>query len=192
MKTSKGSIIISYWKTTGNDGIDGFWFKKFMRERAYHSKWTDDYKKQTHSNGWPKERPHWSKKTPEEKLHQTTYILITCLPMMWKILTAQITEEIHFSLTGRGVFPEDQKEYCKGSRGSVELLYIDQHIFNESKTRRKKSSYRLDWLKKAYDMVPQSSITNFSECTEYLDYVHYVVILFTQLCWMDCQPLGVI
>ena len=49
----------------------------------------------------------------------------------------QIREEIYYSLTSRGLFPDEQKGYCKGSRGTAELLYVDQHILNESKTRRK-------------------------------------------------------
>ena len=74
------------------------------------------------------------------------YRLITCLSMMWKILTAWIREEIYYSLTSHGLFPEEQKRCCKGTRGTAELLYIDQNILNVSKTRRKKSSYGLDWL----------------------------------------------
>ena len=46
--------------------------------------------------------------------------------MMWKIFTAQIREEIYYSLTSCGLFPDKQKGYCKGSRGTAELLYIDQ------------------------------------------------------------------
>ena len=61
----------------------------------------------------------------------------TCIPMMWKILTEQIREEIHNSLTSHGLFPEEQKGCRKGSRGTAELLYIDQHILNESNTRPK-------------------------------------------------------
>ena len=57
--------------------------------------------------------------------------------MMWKLLTAQIREEIYYSLTSRGLFPVEQKECCKEHRGTAELLYIYQHILNESKTRRK-------------------------------------------------------
>ncbi len=57
--------------------------------------------------------------------------------MMWKILTAQTREEIYHSLTNRELFPDEQKGCCKGSRGTAELLYIDQHILDESKTRRK-------------------------------------------------------
>ena len=35
------------------------------------------------------------------------------------------------------LFPEEQKGCCKGSRGIRELFYIDQHVLNESKMRRK-------------------------------------------------------
>ena len=63
--------------------------------------------------------------------------LIICLPMMLKILTFQIREEIYYSLAGHGLFPEELKGCRKGSRGIEEFLYIDQYILNESKTRRK-------------------------------------------------------
>ena len=77
---------------------------------------------------------------------------------MWKILTAQIREEIYYSLTSRGLFPEEQKGCRKGSIGTAELLYIDQDILSESKTRRK--NLAMAWIdyKKAYNMVLQSWI----------------------------------
>ena len=52
------------------------------------------------------------------------------------------------------------KRILQRSRGNVELLYIDQHILNESKTRRK--NLAMAWIdyKKAYDMVPQSWLIN--------------------------------
>ena len=69
-------------------------------------------------------------------------------------------EEIYYSLTSRGLFPDKQKGCHKGSRGTAELLYIDQHILNESKTRLK--NLAMAWIdyKKAYDIVPQSWIIN--------------------------------
>ena len=87
---------------------------------------------------------------------------------MWKILTAQIREKIYYSLTSRGLFPDEQKGCRKGSRDTAELLYIDQRILNESKTRRK--NLAMAWIdyKKAYDMVPQSWILHkISTCTKY-------------------------
>ena len=76
--------------------------------------------------------------------------------MMWKILTAQIREEIYHSLTRRALFPDEQKGCCKGSSGTAELLYKEKNILDESKTRRK--NLAMAWIdyKKAYDMVPHS------------------------------------
>ena len=56
---------------------------------------------------------------------------------MWKILTAQIREEIYYSLTSCRLFPDKQKGCRKGSRAMVWIDY-----------------------KKAYHMVPQSRIIN--------------------------------
>ena len=95
-------------------------------------------------------------KDPSKGTTPNNYRPITCLPMMWKILTAQIREEIYYSRTSRGLFPDEQKGCGKGTRGTAEILYIDQHFLNESKTGRK--NVAMAWIdyKKAYDMVLQS------------------------------------
>ena len=99
-------------------------------------------------------------KDPLKGTAPNNYRPITCLPMMWKILTAQIREEIYYSLTSRRLFSENQEGCRKGSRGPGELLYIVQHILNESKTRRE--NLAMAWIdnKKAYDIVQQSWIIN--------------------------------
>ena len=65
--------------------------------------------------------------------------------MIWKTLTAQIREEIYFSQTGPGLFPEEEKGCCKGSRETGKLLYIDQQ---QEQDETQKSSYGLDWQQK--------------------------------------------
>ena len=94
-----------------------------------------------------------------KKLHPYIYRPITCL-LVLKILTAQIREEIYDSLTSHELFLEEQRGCRNKSRGTGELLYIDQHIFNESKTRWK--NLAMAWIdyKKAYDMVLQSYTIN--------------------------------
>ena len=77
---------------------------------------------------------------------------------MWKILTVQIKENIYYSLTSRGIFPDEQKGCRKRTRGTEKLLYRDQYILNESKTRQKNRAMAWIDYKKAYDMVPQSWI----------------------------------
>ena len=105
-------------------------------------------------------RTTFIQKDPSKGTAPNNYRSITCLPMMWKILTAQIKKEIYYSLTSLELFPEEQKGCRKGSRGTAELLYIDQTILNQSKTRRK--NLAMAWIdyKKAYDIVPQSWIIN--------------------------------
>ena len=59
-------------------------------------------------------------------------------------------------LLANRLFPEEQKGWRKGCRGTAELLSIDQHSLEERKTRRK--NLTMAWIdyKKAYDMVLQS------------------------------------
>ena len=75
---------------------------------------------------------------------------------MWKVLTAQIREEIYYSLINSRLFSEKQKRCRKGTRGTGELLYIDQHILKESKARWK--NLAMAWIdyRKAHDMIFQS------------------------------------
>ena len=77
-------------------------------------------------------------------------------------------ENISSTNKGRGLllanlpwfFPDKPKGFCKGTRDRAEILYIDQHILNENKTRRK--NIAIAWIdyKKVYNMVPQSWIIN--------------------------------
>ena len=125
----KTTLKISNWKTLGHDGIHGYWFQKFI---FIHNRLTLEMNRclqRTHVPEWmTKGRTIWIKKDPNKETAQNNYRPITCLPMMWKILTAQIRGKIYYSLTSRGLFPDEQKGCDKGYRGTGELLYIDQHI----------------------------------------------------------------
>ena len=64
-------------------------------------------------------------KVSQKETAINNYRPITCQPMMWKILTAQI-REIYHVLINRGLFPEEQKGYCKGTRRTRELLHRER------------------------------------------------------------------
>ena len=106
-------------------------------------------------------KDHVDLKGTKKRTAPNSYRHINCLPMMWKILTAQIMEAIYYSLTSCRLFPEEQKGCRKGPEGTAELLYIDQHFLNESKTGQK--NLAMTWInyKKAYHIVPQSWIINY-------------------------------
>ena len=155
--TKNNTKKISNWKTPGHDGTHCFWFKKFTSiSRQTRSRNKQMPTKSTRTRMDDQRKDYISRRTPFKRTAPNNYWPITCLPMMWKILTAQIRKGIYNSLTRRRLFPKEQKGRRKGSRGTGELLHIDQHILNESKTRRKR--VRPD--KKAYDIVLQCWIIN--------------------------------
>ena len=86
----------------------------------------------------------------------------TCLPLMWKILTAQIKEKIYYSLISRGIFPDEEKGCRKKTRGTEELLYIDQQIPDESKKRRK--NLAMAFTKKLTIRPPKAGHNTVSKC----------------------------
>ena len=88
----------------------------------------------------------------------SNYRPITCLPLMWKLLTGVIADQIYAHLDQEKLLPEEQKGCRKGSRGTNDLLYIDRAVIKEVKSRNK--NLAMAWIdyKKVYDMVPHSWI----------------------------------
>ena len=134
----------------GHDGIHVFWFKKCTS--------IPDRLEMNRCLQWA-QIPEWMikgkttlfQKDPRKGTAPNNYRPITCLPNLWKILTAQVREEVYYSLTSREFFTEEQKNCRKGSRGITELLYIDQHILNESKTRGK--NLAMTWIDSKGHMI---------------------------------------
>ena len=89
------------------------------------------------------------------------------IPMMWKVLTAQIREKIYYSLISRGIFPEEQKGCRKRTRGKEELLYIDQHILNEIKRDGKILLWRRFTIKSLTIWSPKAGYYTVSKCIKY-------------------------
>ena len=115
---------ISNGKTPDHDGIHGCWFKKFT---YIHGRLALEMNRCLQGA----QVPDWMTKGKT--------ILIQKDPSKGTALNnyRPIREENYSLLTSHGLFRGEQKECCKGYRSTAELLYIDQHILNESKTRRK-------------------------------------------------------
>ena len=67
----------------------------------------------------------------------SNYRHITCLPLMWKLLTGLIADQIYAHLDLEKLLPEEQKGCRKGSRGTKDLLYIDRAVIKEVRSRNK-------------------------------------------------------
>ena len=88
----------------------------------------------------------------------SNYRPITCLPLMRKLLTGVIADQIYAHLDQEKLLPDELKGCRKGSRGTNDLLYIDRAVIKEVKSRNK--NLAMAWIdyKKAYDMVSHSWI----------------------------------
>ena len=67
----------------------------------------------------------------------SNYRLIIWLPLMWKLLTGVIEDQIYAYLDQGKMLLEEQKGCRKGSRGTNDLLYFDRAVIKEVKSRNK-------------------------------------------------------
>ena len=113
------------WKTPDFDSIHGFWFEILT---SIHDRLATEMNKCIHQTEilelMTKTKTILIQKDPLKGTAPTNYRPMTCLPMIWKILIAQIREQIYYLLTSRGIFPNEQKGCRKRTRDTDGLLYI--------------------------------------------------------------------
>ena len=102
-------------------------------------------------------------KDPQKGNRADNYRPITYLPLMWKLLTGVIAEEMYNYLEREKILPEEQKEYKRGSRATKDQLLIDKTVIKDCKKRHTNLSTAWLGCRKAYDLVPHSWV---NECTE--------------------------
>ena len=93
----------------------------------------------------------------------SNYRPITCSPLLWKLLTVILANEIYDYLEKKMLLPEEQKGCRRKCKRTSDLLFIDKMILREVLMRKK--NVAVVWIdyKKLYDMVPYSWIV---ECLD--------------------------
>ena len=85
---------ISNWKAPGHDGIHGFWFKKLTSIHVTLALEINRCLQDTHVPEWmTKGKTTLIQKDPSKVTAPNNYRPITSLPMMWKIISAQIRKK---------------------------------------------------------------------------------------------------
>ena len=147
------------WKSPGPDLVQGFWLNNFsrLRERVKLQL------KECLDSGFVPSRLTRGRtslllKDKSKGNVASNYRPITCLPLMWKLLTGVTADQIYAHLDQEKLLLEEQKGCRKGSRGNNDLLYIDRAVIKEVTSRNK--NLAMAWIdyKNAYDMVPHSWI----------------------------------
>ena len=100
-------------------------------------------------------------KDPKKDNAVENYQPITCLQLMWKLLTGVIAEDMYDYLEQEKLLPEEQKGCRRGSRGTKDQQLIDKAVLKDCK--KSHTNLSMAWIdyKKAYDFVRHSWI---NEC----------------------------
>ena len=149
---------VANWKVPGLDGIPGFWWKQLLTVHEALAKCFNDMIKGTRTP------PPWMtcgrttliQKDATKGTDARNYRPITCLPVIWKIMSGLIADYIQMAMIP--YMAKEQKGVCKGSRGTKDHLLIDKAVIKDSRTFRK--NLAMAWIdyQKAYDSVPHSWI----------------------------------
>ena len=152
------------WKFPGPDLLQGFWLKNFS---SLHGRVISRLKECLDSGFVPswltKGRTALLQKDKGKGHIARNYRPISCLPLMWKLLSAVIADQIYGHLDQQKLSPEEQKGCTKRSSGTNDLLHIDRAVIR--KVRSSKKNLAMAWIdyKKVCDMVPHSWI---EECLD--------------------------
>jgi len=170
---SKQTKKIPNWKCPGPDGVQGYWLKHLTTLHSRIANQMNDII----VNGY--EIPKWMttgntvlcQKDPNKGAAVDNYRPISCLPLMWKLLTGIISTAMYSYLESNDRLPAEQKGCRKESRGTKDQLLIDKTVMNDC--RKRHTNLAMAWVdyKKAYDMIPHSWIIESLEFTNVADNV---------------------
>ena len=145
------------WKAPGPDCVQGYWLKNF---RSMHGKIAQQLQECVNQM----DVPHWMttgvtsliQKYQEKGNAVGNFRPITCLPLMWKLLTGIMSEELYTYLEDTNTIPKEQKGCRRKCKGTKDHLLIDKMIMRNCK--RRKTNLSMAWIdyRKAFDMVPHS------------------------------------
>ena len=125
------------WKSPGPDLVLGFWLKNFS---SLHERIGLQLKECLDSGFVPSWLTRGQTLLQKDKSKGNVAINhrpITCLPLMWKLLTSVIADQIYAHLDQQKLLPEEQEGCGKGSRGTNDLLYIDRAVIKKVTSRNK-------------------------------------------------------
>ena len=142
------------WKAPGPD-VQEYWLKNFIN---IHSGLSNHLQKCLTAEKVPawmtKGNTYLIQKDKTKGTIASNYRPITCLSMVWKLLTELISEELYTFLDTKIGLPEEQKGCRKKSSVTQDQLFINKMIRREVKMRQRNLSMALIDYKKAYDMLP--------------------------------------
>ena len=131
---SKQVVKLPNWKAPGPDGLQGYWLKHIKSVRPIMAALLNDCLQQGDVPPWLTQGSTTLIMKDESKgAEVSNFRPITCLPLMWKLLTGMISEGIYAHLDGENILPQEQKGCRKESRGTKDQLLIDKMVLKNCK-----------------------------------------------------------
>lgn len=146
------------WKAPGPDMLQNFWLKRFTSTHSHFAACYMDILRQPQNmpDFMAKGITYLLPKSEQNTQDPAKYRPITCLPTIYKLLTAIISDKIYQHLQKNNLLDEEQKGCRRGSRGCKEQLVIDSVVMGNAK--RKKQDLFMAYIdyQKAFDSVPHT------------------------------------
>ena len=147
------------WKAPGPDAVQGFWIKNLTNLHGKLAQYLNDCLETANTPSWMTTgRTVLIQKDKSKGKAPGNYRPITCLPLIWKLMTAMMAGEIYKHLEENDIIGEEQKGCRAGYKGTKDHLMLDKVILKDCKHR--KCGLAMGWIdyQKAYDLVPHSWI----------------------------------
>ena len=146
------------WKAPRHVGFQVFWIKILDKMHKRIATQLNEILEET------KEIPSWitygktvlCQKDPVKGNSVENFRPITCLPLMWKLLTGIISESTYCFMENEKLLPDEQKGCRMKSRGTKDQLLIDETILKNCRKRKINLAMTCADFRKAYDFVSHS------------------------------------
>ena len=143
------------WNSSGPEGVHRNWIKNFF---TLHERIAQQLNIRLETGDVPrwmtKRRTSLILKDESKGNIVTNFRPITCLPLMWRLLTGIIGEKVYNHLRDKGILPPEQKGERRGCRGIKDQLMVDKMILRNCRGRLTNLAVVWTDYTKAYDMVP--------------------------------------
>ena len=149
---------IPNWRAPGLDGVQGYWRNNFSS--LHHRRKDQLHNCVQGTTSVPKwmtsGRTTLIMKDKNKGIVASNFRQISCLPLMWKMVTGMIADNLYNYLEDSGLLPKERKGCRKRSRGAKDQLLVDRMVIGNCK--RRVIGLGMAWIdyKKAFDFLPHT------------------------------------
>lgn len=156
---TKSTSSFANWKSPGIDKLHNFWWKSLSSIHQRASEILNDIIRK------PEDAPEWltmgrtsliAKKPPTTD--SSNYRPITCLPVIYKIITNIITSRMNEHINRNNIIPTEQKGNANNTSGTIDQLIINKMVMETAKRRNVNISTAWIDYRKAFDSIPHDWI----------------------------------